>query len=58
MQMKKLCCLSVTITAGAADNEILISNVWDADPNSSTRVFLIDESEPLGFPHYGKLSIR
>ena len=38
----------VTVTAGAADNEILISNVWDVDPSSTTRVFL-DDSDPSNF---------
>lgn len=42
----------VTITAGAAANEIVISGVWDADPNSTTSVFLIEASETLEFPPY------
>lgn len=46
---------AATFTAGEAPNEILISNVWDLDPNSTTRVFFND-SDPanfvLDFPPY------
>ena len=44
-----------TFTAGAEANEILVSNVWGYDPNSTTRVFFND-SDPanfvLDFPPY------
>lgn len=39
---------AATFSAGAADNEILISNVWDFDPSSITRVFFND-SDPANF---------
>lgn len=46
---------SATFTAGTAPNEIIISNVWDFDPNSQTRVFF-DATDPanfvLAFPPY------
>lgn len=37
-----------TFTAGTADNEIIISNVWGFDPASQTRVFFND-SDPANF---------
>lgn len=44
-----------TFTAGEADNEIIISNVWGFDPSSQTKVFFND-SDPanfvLDFPPY------
>lgn len=46
---------NVNVTAGALPNEIIISNVWDSDPNSTTSVYL-DDSDPsnfvLDFPDY------
>jgi len=45
----------VNVTAGTLPNEIIISNVWDSDPNSTTSVYL-DDSDPsnfvLDFPDY------
>ena len=39
---------AATFSAGTAPNEILISNVWDFDPSSITRVFFND-SDPANF---------
>jgi len=44
-----------TFTAGVADNEIIMSGIWDVDPNSQTKVFFIDTNPAsfvLGFPPY------
>ena len=42
----------VNVSAGEADNELIISNVWDTDPNSTTSLFLVEDGYSVGFPNY------
>ena len=42
----------VNVTAGTDENELIISNVWDNDPNSTTSIFLVEEGYVVEFPSY------
>lgn len=42
----------VNVTAGDLDNELVITNVWDADPNSTTSIYLVEDGYVVEFPNY------
>lgn len=43
---------SVNVTAGTEDNELIISNIWDVDPSSTTSIFLIEEDYSVEYPAF------
>ena len=42
----------VNVTAGDLDNELVITNVWDTDPNSTTSIYLVEDGYVVEFPNY------
>ena len=43
---------NVNVTAGTEENELIISNLWDSDPNSTTSIFLVEEDYLVEYPAY------
>ena len=43
---------SVNVTAGTEENELIISNIWDFTPNSTTSIFLVEEDYLVEYPAY------
>jgi len=43
---------NVNVTAGTEENELIISNIWDYDPNSTTSIFLVEEDYLVEYPAY------